>query len=375
MQKTRKATQIIQVAVLLSIIVAIQFYAAMLNTTRAVYVGIQFGTEAQVSSDGMNDIWQLEKVRYTYIANNQTKPEVDLVGLHIQRNADALTSHSDFEIVSLQSSDNKINYNHSYSFNVPVTDVINVSYTFITNQTYSASALEVYNWAVDQFQNQSLVMNQSKVLLSDDYYETQQILIHFNITYSQEFGFWYNLTFELWYIAADQVISLQFASLTQGNASLVDHLQAWIFLDVDGDDKLNYAIHWIYENKTFLYQIKNNSFTLGGAWNGVFGKYWTGMSWVSKGISQQNLGSIDAITKMVNVTIPDFAVNLTTAVRYAVWAQKIETNYDWWDALPDDPYWELSVPIPGFQWLLLGLSLVLIGVIFLRKVVIKLKQM
>jgi hypothetical protein len=99
------------------------------------------------------------------------------------------------------------------------------------------------------------------------------------------------------------------------------------------------------------------------------------MSWVSKGISQQNLGSIDAITKMVNVTIPDFAVNLTTAVRYAVWAQKIETNYDWWDALPDDPYWELSLPIPGFQWLLLGLSLVLIGVIFLRKVVIKVKQM
>jgi hypothetical protein len=369
MHKTRSAPHLVRVLMILGLLVALQFYIATLNTSRAVYLGIQFGTEAAVSSDAPNDVWQLEKLRYTYIANNQIKPEVDLLGLHIERNVNIPSSYVESNITTLPSFNNSTDYNHSYSFNIPPTALLNVSYTFITNQTYSPSALEVYNWTAAAFENQSIVMNQTKVLLAPAFYSTQKILIHFNITNTQEFGFWYNLTFEFWYLT-DQIMSIQFTSLTAGNASLVDNLRAWVFLDLDGDDKLNYAIQWVYGNGTFLYQIDNQSFTLDGAWNGDFGKYWTGVNWVFDGLPKRDLGVLDYGKKLVNVTIPEFVVNLTATVRYAVWAQKIESNYDWWDALPDDPNWVLTTPIPGFQWMLLGLGLLIGSVIFLgtRKV-------
>lgn len=369
MHKTRSAPHLVRVLMILGLLVALQFYIATLNTSRAVYLGIQFGTEAAVSSDVPNDVWQLEKLRYTYIANNQIKPEVDLLGLHIERNVNIPSSYVESNITTLPSFNNSTDYNHSYSFNIPPTALLNVSYTFITNQTYSPSALEVYNWTAAAFENQSIVMNQTKVLLAPAFYSTQKILIHFNITNTQEFGFWYNLTFEFWYLT-DQIMSIQFTSLTAGNASLVDNLRAWVFLDLDGDDKLNYAIQWVYGNGTFLYQIDNQSFTLDGAWNGDFGKYWTGVNWVFDGLPKRDLGVLDYGKKLVNVTIPEFVVNLTATVRYAVWAQKIESNYDWWDALPDDPNWVLTTPIPGFQWMLLGLGLLIGSVIFLgtRKV-------
>jgi hypothetical protein len=366
MRKTRSAPHLVQVMVVLSILVALQFFAVTLNTSRAAYFGIQFSTEAGVSSDPPNDVWQLEKLRYTYIANNQTKPEVDLLGLHIERNANIETPYIESNITTLPSIDNKIDNNHSYSFDIPPIALLNVSYTFITNQTYSSSALEVYNWTAAAFENQSAVMNVTKTLLAPAFYSTQKILIHFNITNTQPFGFWYNLTFEFWYLT-DQILSIQFASLTVGNASLDNHLRAWVFLDLDGDDKPNYAIQWVYGNGTFLYQIDNQSFTLDGWWNGDFGKYWTGASWVLNGLPERDLAVLDDAMNLVNVTIPAFVVNLTATVQYAVWAQKIESNYDWWDALPDDPGWYISAPIPSFHWLLLGLSLLIVGAIFLGK--------
>jgi len=375
MQKTRGAVHLTRLLVILGLLVAMQFYGAMLNVTRAAYLGIQFGTEAQVSSDGANDIWQLEKIRYTYIATNQSKPEVDLLGLQVRRNANAPVTFSESQIVNITSSNKQIDYNNSYIFSIPLNALINVSYTFRTNQNYGNSSLELYNWTSNDFYNQSSVMNQSKVLLLQDFYASQKILVHFNITYSQEFWFWYNLTFEFWY-RANQVISIQFEALTAENASLVNHLRAWIFLDTNGDNKSNYAIQWLYGNSTnpsntTLYQIDDESFTLGGAWNGTFGKYWTGMDWRWGGILPQNLGTMDFGNRMVNVTLPDFAVNLTSTVYYAVWAQKSEANYDWWDALPDDPYWALSPLIPGFQWLFLGLGILFIGAIFWGRRIIK----
>ncbi|MDD1778742.1 MAG: hypothetical protein LUQ65_11305 [Candidatus Helarchaeota archaeon] len=370
MHKTRSAPHLIRVIMILGLIVALQFYAATMNTSRAAYAGIQFGTEAAVSSDAPNDVWQLEKLRYTYIADNRMKPEVDLLGLHIERNVNINTSFSESKVTTLPSINNTnnytIDYNHSFSFNIPLTALLNVSYTLITNRTYSPSAIEVYNWTAAAFENQSVVMNQTKILLAPAFYSDQTILIHFNITNTQEFGFWYNLTFEFWYMT-DQILSIQFASLTAGNASLVDHLRAWVFLDLDANDQLDYAIQWVYGNGTFLYQINNQSFTLDGWWDGTFSKYWTGITWVVSGLPKGDLGVLDYGEKLVNMTIPAFLVNLTATVRYAVWAQKIESNYDWWDALPDDPNWYITTPIPGFQWLLLALSLIIAAVIFLGK--------
>ena len=60
MQKTRSAPHLIRVLMILGLLMALQFYAATLNTSRAVYVGIEFGTEAAVSSDAPNDVWQLD---------------------------------------------------------------------------------------------------------------------------------------------------------------------------------------------------------------------------------------------------------------------------------------------------------------------------
>ena len=367
MSKTRSATHLVHVVVILGLLVALQFYAATLNTSRAVYVGIQFGTEAVVSSDASNDVWQLEKLRYTYIANNQIKPEVDLLGLHLEHNANIPTSYVESKITTLHSNiNNTIDYNHSYSFNIPLTALLNVSYTFITNHTYAPSEINFYNWTANQFAYNS-TLNGTKNLLEPEFYiPSQEILINFNITEITGFGLLYILTFEFWY-RTDQILSIQFASLTAGNTSLVNNLRAWVFLDPDGDDKLNYAIQWVYGNGTFLYQIDNQSFTLDGAWNGAFGKYWTGINWVSDGFPKRDLGVLDYSRALVNVTIAEFVVNLTTTVRYAVWAQKIELNNDWWDALPDDPYWTLTAPIPSFHWILLALSLLIVGVIFLGK--------
>jgi len=375
MQKTKKTTHLIQVIVLLSILVTIQFYVAVLNYARADYFGIQFGNENQVKIDGANDVWQLEKVRYTYIAKNQTKPEVDLLGLHIKRNASSPIFFFESQKGKIPSSNKKIDLNNSYIFSIPMGVLINVSYTIITNISYSNSFMEFYNWTWNKF-NSSKLMNQSTFqLLSQDFYKNNKILVHFNISHSQDFTFWYNLTYEFWY-KADQVISIQFAALTAGENSLVNHLRMWIFLDTDGDNKSNYAIQWIYGNSTILYQIDKESFTLEVAsgkkyWNGTFGKYWTGMDWRWDGVSPKELGTIDSGNRMVNSTLPSFAVNLTAKVSYAVWAQKIEADYDWWDSLPDDPNWELTRSIPGFQWLFLGLGLLFVIVIFLRRIVFK----
>jgi hypothetical protein len=63
----------------------------------------------------------------------------------------------------------------------------------------------------------------------------------------------------------------------------------------------------------------------------------------------------------LNITIPSYLINLTSTVHYAVWSQKIEPLYDWWDALPDDPNWQISIYIPGFQFAFLGLSLLIVA--------------
>ncbi|HUX98292.1 MAG TPA: hypothetical protein VMV49_01945 [Candidatus Deferrimicrobium sp.] len=359
----RGCARTILLIVVLSILISVQVYAATLNQSHAAYYGIQFGTEEAVGIDAANDIWKLDKLRYNYVANGQVKPEIDLLGLNISRDANELVVSDQCEIITNASVNDKFDYNFTYLFDISLTDLINVSYTFQTNQTYVTSAIEFYNWTDDTFHNESAVENiTTAVLLPLEYYSEQIILIHFNITHSTNFTVWFNVTFEFCYIV-HQVITLRFESLIPGNNTLVDNLKAWIFLDTDGDDKLNYAIEYLYGNGTFLYQIKNTSFSLGGWWNGKLEKYWTGANWAEGSGLKKDIGNLTI--NNLNITVPEFAVNLTpTTIKYAVWSQKIETNYDWWDALPDDPQWEIATNIPGFELALVGLCFIIIALLF-----------
>ncbi|NVM53313.1 MAG: hypothetical protein HWN66_06380 [Candidatus Helarchaeota archaeon] len=368
----RGSSRRILLFVVLSILVSIQIFTMSLNQSHAAYYGIQFGTEAEVGSDTPDDVWQVEKLRYGYIANGQTKPEVDLLGLNVTRNANKTDYGVKSDNITVKSYTNgTIDYYYSYNFSIPLGDLINVSYTFLTNKTYNTSAIEFRNWTSPaKFENQSIVENNaSKTKIPLDFYnksiEELGILIHINITHSANFTLWFNLTLEVWYNVS-QVMTLYFGSVSPGNTSLVNALTSWIFLDTDGDDKLNYAIKWVYENRTFLYNISSSSFTSEGWWNGEFAKCWTGIDWQDgdSGL-EKNIGILE--TNRLNVTLPDFIANLNSSVKYAVWSQKIEPTYDWWDALPNDPNWEITSEIPGFQFAFLGLGLVLIGLIYLIK--------
>jgi hypothetical protein len=361
----RGCARTILLIVLLSILISVQVYAATLNQSHAAYYGIQFGTEAAVGMDTANDIWKVDRSRYNYIANDQVKPEIDLLGLNISRNADQLVVSDQCKIIINESVNNEFDYNFTYLFDISLTDLINVSYTFQTNQTYDTSAIEFYNWTDDTFYNESVVENiTTAVLLPSEYYSGQTILIHFNVTHSTNFTVWFNVTYDFRYMV-NQVITLRFASLSPGNATLVNNLMAWVFLDTNGDDKLDYAIEYQYGNGTFLYEIKNDSFTLGGWWNGELERYWTGANWKEGLGVKQDLGNLT--TNSLNITVPEFAVNLTSSVRYAVWSEKIESQYNWWDALPNDPNWVIENYIPGFEFTLIGLCVFIIGLIFLMK--------
>ena len=242
-----------------------------------------------------------------------------------------------------------------------------MSYTLITNQTYTNSALELFNWTSGGFDNQSKVTNHTEPLLSTDYYnksaQEREILFHFNITESVNFTLWFNMTIELWF-SADQIISIHYAALAPNVTALNDKVKTWVFLDMDGDDILEYAVIWLYGSDAILYEIRPGAIE-DGWWDGELKKYWTGADWTETAGAEKNLGNLT--TNMLNITIPSFLANLTPSVSYSVWSMKIESSYHWWDGLPNDPNWVVSVPIPGFQGLFLGLSVLVSGLIVLMK--------
>jgi len=339
-------------------------------SSMAAYFGIQFGSEAQVGTDGTNDIWQLDVGRYQYIANGQSMPEIDLTGLNVTTGRTGEDWYRQSEVVTEDSANMTIDYNHTFSFSLPLTNLINVSYTFLTNQTYVTSAIELYNWTASAFMNQSILTNITKTSIALDFYNKstlgQEILIHFNITDSVNFTFSYNITFEVWY-SADQILSVNYAALAPGNATLVDQVKTWIFLDTDADDKIDYVVRWIYGGEAVLFEITSDSFWTDGSWTGQLKKYWTGIEWTLSTSGQtKDIGNLT--TNKLNVTIPSFLVNLTASVKYSVWSLKMESQYHWWDALPNDPNWQISLGIPAFQFMYLGLGLALIGLIFILKI-------
>ncbi|MHA1649884.1 MAG: hypothetical protein ACTSYB_06805 [Candidatus Helarchaeota archaeon] len=361
----QKTSQRLFFIVMFSILISISLYSSILNQSHADYFGIVFGSEAEVKTDGGMDIWQVEKARYSYIAMNQTKPEVDLRGLIVTRNLSRLELCYEYESVNINATGNILNYIYNYSFEIPLTGLKNITYTFVTNQTFTNSEMAFKNWTDGVYYNESIVHNITKRLLDSRYYSTQNISIQFNITHSEHFVFWFNITFEFW-IWVDQVISIQITSISPGNSNLNNSVWIWIFLDTDLDDKLNFAIRWIYDSGAFIYSIANNSFTLGGWWNGAFDKVWTGVNWREEDSElKKNFGTLGI--NQFNVTIPSYLINLTSTVRYGVWSVKKEAAYDWWDALPDDPYWQLSQVIPSFTLGMLGVSLLVVGIIFLLK--------
>ncbi len=369
-QKRRRFSRQLFIILALSILISIQIYSATLYQVNAAYYGVQFGTEGKVGSDGQNDIWQVEKSRYMYIANAQTKPEVDLLGMNVTRNANELVWNYDYEIFTLKSTNMTTyymtDYNFSYIFNVSLSELVSVSYSFTTDQMFESSALNFYNWTAGAFYNDSAVENITSRVLNQSFYSSQSILLNLNVTHPTNYTWWFNVTYEFLY-TANQVITLHFASLASGNASLVENLKTWIFVDMDGDDRQDYLIYWIYGSGVNIYEIGNDSFTLGGYWNGQWVEYWNGMRW--KDILEGPRGSFSSVgVNILNITIPDYIINLTTTVHYGVWAQKIEASYDWWDALPDDPEWEITPPIPGFFPVIVEFTLLTIVLVYWIKV-------
>ena len=367
MRDRHGSVRIIALGLILSMLISMQVFSM---SSMAAYFGIQFGSEAQVGTDGTNDIWQLDVGRYQYIANGQSMPEIDLTGLNVTTGLTGEDWYRQSEVVTEDSANMTIDYNHTFSFSLPLTNLINVSYTFLTNQTYVTSAIELYNWTASAFMNQSILTNITKTSIALDFYNKstlgQEILIHFNITDSVNFTFSYNITFEVWY-SADQILSVNYAALAPGNATLVDQVKTWIFLDTDADDKIDYVVRWIYGGEAVLFEITSDSFWTDGSWTGQLKKYWTGIEWTLSTSGQtKDIGNLT--TNKLNVTIPSFLVNLTASVKYSVWSLKMESQYHWWDALPNDPNWQISLGIPAFQFMYLGLGLALIGLIFILKI-------
>ncbi|MFX1293710.1 MAG: hypothetical protein ACFFD2_02450 [Promethearchaeota archaeon] len=364
-RKNRKSTHQVLLLGILFLLITFQVFITTLTQSQSDYYGIEFGTETEAGVDRINDIWKLEKNRYTYIANNQTKAEVDLLGLNVTRNANQLVWSYDYDTFIGKSINMIFNYNYNYTFNISLSNLINISYSFETNHTFTSSALSFYNWTDKVFYNESVIENITRRLLNISFYSNQKILLNINAIDQTNFTWWFNVTYEFFY-KANQVITVRFASLAPGNATLIDNVKTWIFLDGNGDNQLDYMIHWIYGNGVNLYKISNESFTLNGYWNGQWEEVWNGINWNNETGGPRGGFSI-LTTDRLNITIPDYIVNLTSTVRYAMWSLKIEPNYDWWDALPDDPYWQLAQAIPSFQWGILGISILIVGVIFLIK--------
>ncbi len=349
---------------MLSMLISIQVFSV---SSMAAYYGIQFGSEAQVGTDGTNDVWQLDAWKYYYTANGVSKPEIDLTGLNVTRGVNGEDWYKESRAANITTTNATIDHNLTYSFNLPLISLINVTYTFMTNQTYGNSSIEFFNWTSSTFVNQSIITNVTKTPIVLDFYnksaQGQEILIHFNITHTVNFTFSYNLSLEFWY-SVDQIISVNFASLAPGNAALNDQVKTWIFLDTDADDVVDYAIRWIYGDQAVLYEILPSSFWTDGSWTGELKKYWTGIEWSEStaGLTK-DLGNLTV--NMLNITFPSFLVNLTASVEYSVWTLKMEADYHYWDALPNDLNWEISTPIPGFQFLFIGLGIALVGLIFI----------
>ena len=353
---------------ILILLITVQVFMMTSTQSQDEYYGIAFGTEAEVGTDGINDVWKLEKHRYTYVANNQTKPEVDLLGLDIIRNVNESVWSYDYVTVTgvsvNQTTIYTFDYNYSYAFNISLSDLINVSYSFTTNLTFDSSAIMFYNWSSLNYYTDSTVGNKTKELPNCTY-SNQNILLKLSVSHSTNFTWWFNVTYEFWYWG-NQIVTLRFASIEPGNKSLVDNVKSWIFLDTDGDNKLNYVIDWIYGSGVNLYGISNESFTLGGFWNGEWETIWNGIGWKNEsGGARGWFGGLT--TNTLNITIPDYILNLSLAYNYSVWSLKIETDYDWWDALPDDSEWELGRAIPTFQIAFVGVGLLIVGLIFLMK--------
>jgi hypothetical protein len=364
-QKRGRSAFKLSIMVIMGILISLQVYSAAMQQVHAAYLGMYFGTEAEVATDLQNDIWKVETSRYNYVALNQTKPDVDLTGLVITTGLNRFEYSTEYEDGTINATGNQIEYIYNYTFTFPVVGIENVSYTFMTNQTYDISAIEFKNHTDGQFYNESIVQNiTSPALLPSFYYSAQNISILFNITHSAHFVFWFNITFNFC-LLVDQEVSLQFNALANWNSSLYNNLKAWIFLDVDSDDKLNYAIQWIYGNGTYLYSIANDTFTLGGWWNGQFDQVWTGPNWRESGTElKRDLGVSE--NNELNFTLPSHLINLTANVRYTVWSLLMEEANHWWDALPDDPNWALTSPlIPGFQWIAIVSGIAIIGLVFL----------
>ncbi|MHA1359798.1 MAG: hypothetical protein ACTSRC_16915 [Candidatus Helarchaeota archaeon] len=366
-QKRNKFTVKLSLVLILGILISIQVYSVVIHQGYAAYLGIYFGSETELGADTQNDIWKVETSTYTYTALNQTKPDVDLIGLTITRGLNRFENSSESETMTLNATNNALNYIYNYTFSFPVAGIENISYTFVTNQTYDSSSIQFKNHTDGLYYNVSPVCNITPAqLLPSYYYSAQNISIQFNITHSAHFVFWFNLTF-IFCLRVDQMISLQFNALANWNSSLYNHLKAWVFLDTDSDDRLNYAIQWIYGNGTYLYSIANGSFTLGGWWNGQFNQVWTGPNWrTSTSEIQKDLGISE--NNELNFTIPSYLINLTSNIRYTVWALLMEKTNHWWDVLPNDPNWSLTPTlIPGFHWLLIMSGIALIGLIHLIK--------
>ncbi|MHA1264095.1 MAG: hypothetical protein ACTSRS_02570 [Candidatus Helarchaeota archaeon] len=354
------------IVTVISLLLSMQLIFSTLTASRAAYFGIEFGTEVQVRSEGTADVWQLDQFKYSYIANNQIKPEIDLIGLNVSGGINKADYYRESNILHLEINNDTVDYNYTFSFSLPITEIVNVTFTFTTNTTYSPSAVEFYNWTAKMFYNQSQITNITNFLVNIDFYnqsaQNQELLIHFSTSQTGNFTFRGNLTVEIWY-AATQIVSIYYSNLPSGNTLFNDRVKTWIFFDIDGNDTVDYAIRWIYGSAAVLFEITTDSFYSDGVWTGELKKYWTGIGWsTSSSGPQKDLGILES--SQLNLTIPAFVLNLTAAVRYSVWTVKIETLYQWWDALPNDPNWQVTVPIPGFQLVYLVILLGLVGVIF-----------
>lgn len=368
-RKVRSSLRQMSVFMILGILITLQTVAVTLPVSQGAYLGIAFGSEAEVGSDGTNDVWKLDIQKYYYVANEQSKPEIDLVGLNITRGVDDAVIYQETDNITIESIDNGVTYNYTFTFSLPLIKITNVSYTFTTNYTYANSTVEWWSWTAGAFSNQSLVTNHNGTLEVEHYNKSlqeQEVLIQVNVTHTSNFTLSFNITLEIEY-SIDQIISINYLALPVGNASLNDNVKTWIFFDTDGDDVIDYAIRWIYGGKAALFEITPDSFYSDGVWTGALKKYWTGINW-SQSVegTPMDIGILEE--NRLNVTVPSFILNLTETVRYSVWALKIEANYHWWDALPDDPNWQISFPIPGFEMILIGVSILFIGLLIAIKI-------
>jgi len=143
----------------------------------------------------------------------------------------------------------------------------------------------------------------------------------------------------------------------------------YIMIDTDNNDVGNYTIAYHNESlgeKVVMHQGNYDT----GATAGTL--YWNSSNqWEAFPAGYTNAGDVgNNNSQYLNVTIPPEAYNLTATDEFVVYVFDETTSADWYyiDYAPDLTLSDFLPPIPGFEWVFVGIALAsLMGLFLWRK--------